>query len=185
MTDKISRKHVLLLPSYQVKLVGFLVAVALVGSLIHGFCLYSLTARSIEEGFLSVHNRLRSTWEILKPAIILTNGLSFVVLSLAFLAITIFISHRLIGPVFKTSNRLRDIAEGKWHLPPIKLRRGDEGQMLSDSVNQLQGNLNQRFLPLREVQERLKKGETVSATEMQSALDKALQGVEWQERSSS
>ena len=34
---KISRKHYLILPSYQIKLVGFMVLIVFLGSLLHGF----------------------------------------------------------------------------------------------------------------------------------------------------
>lgn len=181
MSEKISRKNVLLLPSYQIRLVGFFVLMLFIGSIIHGFFLYFITSRAVEDGFLSAHNRLRSTWEILKPAIILTNGVSFLLLSLAFLTIGIFISHRLIGPIFKISGRLREMSQGKLRQTPLKLRDGDEGQILCDSVNQLQGSWRERFQKLVALNLRLKKGERLTEEEIKATLQTSLQDVELDE----
>ena len=122
----VSRTHYLVLPSYQIRLVAFLVLIMLIGSLLHGLFLYRITARNIEEGFFSAHNRLRSTWEILKPAVVVTNGLSFLLVSLTFLLVTILLTHRLVGPMFKIAGRLKELANGRFDLAPVRLRRGDE-----------------------------------------------------------
>jgi len=182
MAEKSFRKHFLVLPSYQLRLVGFLVVLLFVGSLIHGFFLYSIAAKSVEEGFLSIHNRFRSTWEILRPAIILTNGASFLLLSLSFLAVGILISHRLIGPLFKMANRIREMNEGNFSLPPIKLRQGDEGQILSDSINRLQENLRERFAILFELKKKLEKGSPLGVDEVRGAIEKALKNLRFDEK---
>ena len=174
---QMTRKHFLVLPSYQVRLVGFLILVMLLGSILHGYFLYHLTAKNIQQGFYSAHNRFRSTWEILKPAIIVTNGISFLVISLAFLLITIFISHRLIGPLVKVSNHLRKLDSGKWDLPPVQLRKGDEGGILSDSLNSLQKDVQGRLHLVRELRKEVAARGTLPSEELQARLDRILAEV--------
>lgn len=169
-----ARKNYLLLPSYQLRLIAFLVVLMFVGSLIHGFFLYRITARSIEDGFLSAHNRLRSTWDILKPAVVLTNGLSFLLLSLAFCLAVLLVSHRLVGPLYKIEQRIRDLIQGKYDLQGIRLRKGDEGQLLSETVNDLQTDLCKRFRALRTLQKGFGSGKPPSEAEVKAAIDSAL-----------
>lgn len=169
-----ARKNYLLLPSYQLRLIAFLLALLFAGSLIHGFFLYRITARSIEDGFLSAHNRLRSTWDILKPAVVLTNGLSFLLLSLAFCLAVLLVSHRLVGPLYKIEQRIRELIQGRYDLPGIRLRKGDEGQLLSDTVNELQEDLNKRFRILQGLKKKYNSGKAPSEAEIQAALDSAL-----------
>ncbi|GAB4274589.1 MAG: hypothetical protein Kow0029_15080 [Candidatus Rifleibacteriota bacterium] len=157
--SKANRKHYLILPSYQLKLVGFMSLVVFIGSILHGFFLYRITSKNIQEGFLSAHNRLRSTWEILKPAIIVTNGLSFLIISIFLLIITIFISHRIIGPIFKISGHLRKISVGCLNLPALRLRKGDEGEVLCEAVNELQDKYRQRFVRLKKLKASIDNGE--------------------------
>lgn len=173
----VSRTHYLVLPSYQIRLIAFLILIMLIGSLLHGLFLYRITARGIEEGFFSAHNRLRSTWEILKPAIVVTNGLSFLLVSLMFLLVTLLLTHRLVGPIFKVAGRLKELAQGRFDLSPVKLRRGDEGKLLSDAVNELHESLNTRFVTLASLRDKLAAGEKIPEDQLARTLDEALRDV--------
>ncbi len=153
--SKANRKHYLILPSYQLKLVGFMSLIVFIGSILHGFFLYRITSKNIQEGFLSAHNRLRSTWEILKPAIVVTNGLSFLLMTIFILIITIFISHKVIGPIFKIAGHIKKLSSGSLNLPALRLRQGDEGSVLCESVNKLQDKYRQRFIKLKKLKENI------------------------------
>lgn len=169
-----SRTHYLVLPTYQLKLVVFIILVLFIGTLVHGFFLYKITAHTIAEGFFSAHNRLRSTWEILKPAIIVTNGVYFLLVSLAIVVVTTLTSHRLIGPVVKVSKRLRELALGRFDLPPMRLRAGDEGQILSEAANQMQEAFCKRLQPLFLLRQSLADGQKPDYEKILNILDTAL-----------
>ena len=174
---KVSRKHYLIMPSYQIKLVGFMVLIVFLGSLLHGFFLYHITSKNIQESFMSAHNRLRSTWEILKPAIIVTNSLSFLLISIFLLIVTVFISHRIIGPIFKVGKHLKKISEGQLNLSTLRLRDGDEGQILCDMMNEVQDNFRQRFLQLDELEKSLKASNDKEKIEIACKISQALDGI--------
>lgn len=175
--SKHARKHYLILPSYQIRLVAFMSLVVFFGSILHGFFLYRITSKNIQEGFLSAHNRLRSTWEILKPAIIVTNGLSFMLMSVMLLILTVFISHRLIGPMFKVAGQLKKISSGQLHQASLRLRDGDEGQVLCEAVNELQDKYRQRFLKLRQLRTELHAGKADTA-HITNQIDDILNEIE-------
>lgn len=175
--SNVSRTHYLVLPSYQIRLIAFLVLIMMIGSLLHGLFLYRITARGIEEGFFSAHNRLRSTWEILKPAIVVTNGLSFLLVSLTFLLVTLLLTHRLVGPMFKVAGRLRELARGRFDLAPVQLRRGDEGKLLSDAVNELHEDLKKRFATLASLRKQMAMGIHIPEDQLAQALNEALHDV--------
>ena len=180
--DKKSRKHYLILPSYQIRLVAFMSLVLFIGSILHGFFLYRITSKNIQEGFLSAHNRLRSTWEILKPAIIVTNGLSFLLMSVMLLILTIFISHRLIGPMFKVAGQLKKISAGNLQHASLRLREGDEGQVLCEAVNELQDKYRQRFIKLRKLRVSLNEGKP-DPEQLKTQIDDILSEIELDENS--
>lgn len=175
---KISRKHYLILPSYQIKLVGFMVLIVFLGTLLHGFFLYHITSKNIQESFLSAHNRLRSTWEILKPAIIVTNSLSFLLISIFLLIVTIFISHRIIGPIFKIGTHLKKLSEGQLNLSSLRLRDGDEGQILCDMMNDVQDNFRKRFLKLNELETKLNASNDKEKLEIAKEIAIAMDGIQ-------
>lgn len=175
--SKANRKHYLILPSYQLKLVGFMSLVVFIGSVLHGFFLYRITSKNIQEGFLSAHNRLRSTWEILKPAIVVTNGLSFLLITIFILIITIFISHKIIGPIFKIAGHIKKLSSGSLNLPALRLRKGDEGAVLCESVNELQDKFRQRFVRLKKLKENID-SEQLSKKEISQGIADILNELE-------
>lgn len=173
------RTNYLVLPSYQVRLAIVLIVVLALGSVLHGFCLYQLTARRVQDGFLAAHNRLRSTWDVLKPAIIVTNGASFLLLSLSLLLAVVLVSHRLVGPLFKVQSRIAALAQGRFDLPALKLRQGDEGQALADQVNALQAGLHARLSRLRALARQLGRDPAgYSANTVRNAIEGCLEGLE-------
>jgi len=175
--EKHTRKHYLILPSYQIRLVAFMSLVVFVGSILHGYFLYQITSKNIQEGFLSAHNRLRSTWEILKPAIIVTNSLSFLLITVFLLIVTVFISHRLIGPMFKVAGHLRRLSSGKLAESSLRLREGDEGQVLCEAVNELQDKYRQRFVRLRKLRTAIDQ-EKLSSAQIATQIEDILNEIE-------
>jgi len=151
--------------------------VVFIGSILHGFFLYRITSKNIQEGFLSAHNRLRSTWEILKPAIIVTNSLSFILITIFLLILTIFVSHRLIGPMFKVAGHLKKISGGCLNHSSIRLRDGDEGQVLCEAVNELQDKYRQRFIKLRKLRKAIDE-QNFDKTQIKAQLDDILSEIE-------
>lgn len=179
--SKQTRKHYLILPSYQIRLVAFMSLVVFIGSILHGFFLYRITSKNIQEGFLSAHNRLRSTWEILKPAIIVTNSLSFILITIFLLILTIFVSHRLIGPMFKVAGHLKKISAGCLNHSSIRLRDGDEGQVLCEAVNELQDKYRQRFIKLRKLRDGINEKQ-FDQTQIKAQIDDILSEIELEDK---
>ena len=64
----------------------------------------------------------------------LASGLIFIIV---IPVLSIFISHKIAGPLFRFEKTLREALESKGPVPPIHLRRGDELQSLADLINQL------------------------------------------------
>jgi hypothetical protein len=57
--------------------------------------------------------------------------------------LSIFISHKIAGPLFRFEKTLREALSTDGPIPPIHLRQGDELQSLADLINQLLARLPQ------------------------------------------
>lgn len=174
-----SRTHYVVLPSYQIRLSLVLIGLLMLGSVLHGLFLYQIANQRIQDGFYAAHNRLRSTWEVLKPAIVATNGASFLLLSGSLLLAVVFISHRLVGPLVKIQGRLHDLARGRLDLPAVRLRQGDEGQPLADQINAMQELYRDRFNRLRELAREIERAPTpVDRDRLRLVLTQCLDGIQ-------
>lgn len=148
---KRSLKHFFIMPSYQIRLTAFMCLVIFIGFILHGCLLYYIAGKNIQNGFFAGANEMRQVWDILKPAVIVTNGVSFIVMSVFMFLVAIFISHKLAGPILKISGHLKKIASGKLPSSTLKLREHDEGQLLCDTVNELQTGYRATFLSIKQV----------------------------------
>ena len=91
---------------------------------------------------------------------------------------TIFISHRIIGPIFKIGKHLKKISEGQLNLSALRLRDGDEGQILCDMMNEVQDNFRQRFLKLKNLEQSLNETDSKEKQQIASEIAKALDGIQ-------
>jgi hypothetical protein len=74
--------------------------------------LYYLTDEELGRSFYSIHLRLRNTWEILLPAVLIAGGVSFLATIGGTLFLAVRESHRLGGPIHKFRTLFLDLGKG-------------------------------------------------------------------------
>ena len=158
--SKRSIKHYLILPSYQLRLVLFMALVVMIGSFVHIGVLNYITTKNLSEYFSQ--NQIEQVWNTLRPAIVITNIFSFIVLCVLLIILAIFVTHKLIGPMLKVTGHINKINSGLIPKNNLKLREGDEGQSLCDAVNELQSKLCSHYSQLEELKSSVKDEETAA-----------------------
>lgn len=141
MKKKRSVKHYFILPSYQLRLILFLGLAVIMGSIFHIAALNYFTAKNLNEHFNQ--EQIEQIWRTLQPSIILANSISCLLLIIFLVIMAVLISHKLAGPLLKITGHVKKIASGVIPDKALKLRDGDEGQLLCDAVNKLQTNLTE------------------------------------------
>ncbi len=152
--SKRSIKHYLILPSYQLRLVGFLALVVLVGSIFHIGILNYVSYKNLSELFSQ--KQIELFWETLRPSIIVTNTFYFILLCVSLIISAVLITHKLIGPMLKVTGHLNKFNSGLIPKNYLKLREGDEGQGLCDAVNELQNKLREQYSQLEQLKSSIK-----------------------------
>jgi hypothetical protein len=114
--------------------------------------LYYLADEQLGRSFYSIHQRLRNTWQILLPAVLVSGGLSFLVT----IGTTVFLalreSHRLGGPIFKFNKLFKELESGVLHTD-FRFRNGDLLFDMGENYRAaLQAN-RERILELRKATE--------------------------------
>lgn len=139
--------------------VPFLVKIGFVwtgGLLILCLLLYYLADEELGSSFYSVHLKMRNTWRILLPAVILSGGIAFLVTIGLTILIAVRESHRLGGPVFKFSTLFRQLESGSFETD-FRFRKGDLLLNLGESYRSaLEANRKR----IREMQSLGRKAET-------------------------
>ena len=74
--------------------------------------LHYIADEELGRSFYSIHLRLRNTWQILLPAVLIAGGVSYLVTIGATLFLAVRESHRLGGPIHKFRNLFLELGKG-------------------------------------------------------------------------
>lgn len=151
------RKHYLMLPSYQLRLVAFISAIVFVCSILHGFFLYHIISGNLlQKSYLST-SQVESIWAIIRPALIVANGLNFFIITVLMLVVAVLISHKLVGPMFKAAGHIRKSISGDVDIDELKFRKGDEGVVLCEAINEMNAHYKKKSSELRKIASKIEK----------------------------
>ena len=160
MNSKRSIKHYLIMPSYQLRLIGFIALIILIGSIFHIGILDYIASKNLSQLFSQ--KQIEMFWDTLRPAIIITNAFYFIFLLVFLIILAILITHKLIGPMLKVTGHINKFNSGMIPKNELKLREGDEGQNLCDAVNEIQNKLRSHYSLLEELKSSTKDEETAT-----------------------
>jgi hypothetical protein len=120
------------------------------GTLLLCLLLYYLADEELGRSFYSVHFRIRNTWQILFPAVLISGGISFFLTLVTILLLALRESHRLGGPIYKFNFLFSRLEAGNFSTD-FKFRRGDLLLGLGESYRTaLQAN-RERIAALQEL----------------------------------
>ncbi len=94
--------------------------------------LYYLADEELGRSFYSVHLRIRNTWDILLPAVLVSAGISFLATMAATFLFAVHASARLGGPALKFRALFQQLAEGRLDAD-FRFRKGDLLSELGES----------------------------------------------------
>ncbi len=102
------------------------------------------------------HSRLAITSTALSilPAVIYTNLITVVLIALAIIIMTLFVSHKIAGPLYHFEKEIKTISNGDLTIK-IYLRNKDQLRALAESINNMTLNLNQKVRDIQSELERI------------------------------
>jgi len=115
--------------------------------------LYYLADEELGRSFYSIHLRLRNTWQILLPAVLVAGGVSYLVTIGATLLLALRESHRLGGPIHKFRLLFNELEKGDLD-PGFRFRNGDLLFDLGESYREALRAHADRIRALRELGDR-------------------------------
>ena len=128
--EKIVRKQYIVKKGFQIRFMIIIIAAMLLIALITGLSIYSAVMQTLITQFHGENLAL------IKQAITYKLFIRSLLLVFAIAILSVFISHRTAGPIYKFEQIIRALAQGK-EVQEIKLRKRDEFYELSSAINTL------------------------------------------------
>ena len=115
-----------------------------IGSIISGLIVYAMSRATVTTTFVNSRLTIKSTADFILPAVLLSGAVVIVLIGLATIIMTLFISHKIAGPLYRLDKDVQEITAGNLRVV-FRLRTGDELKPLVGSMNDMTNTLRTRI----------------------------------------
>jgi len=143
------RRKYFIKKDFQFKFILEFCAVVLGGVIISTALLFFFSQNTLTSSFNHSRLVIRSTGSAILPAIIYTNLIVLGLISLATVLVTLLVSHKIAGPLFRFERELQDIAAGNL-CTKMSLRKQDQMVEVAESLNRMVEGLHAKIVEIRD-----------------------------------
>jgi nitrogen fixation/metabolism regulation signal transduction histidine kinase len=118
-------------------------AVIILSSLILAAIIYGLSASSTTTVFENSRLQLKSTADFILPLLVFGGLIVIVAAGAVTFIITLFVSHRIAGPVYRLEKDIAEVTKGNLNVT-FRVRKNDEFQSLAEALNQMVKSLRDK-----------------------------------------
>lgn len=135
--------------NFQFKFVVEFCAVVLGGVIISTALLFFFSQGTLTSSFSHSRLVIRNTGSAILPAVIYTNLIVLGLISIAAMLVTLLVSHKIAGPLFRLEKELQDIGAGNLRTK-MSLRKKDQMEEVADGLNRMVQSLHGRVVKIRD-----------------------------------
>lgn len=146
---KITRRQYFVQKDFQFKFILKFCIVLLIGIIISTGLLFLFSKDTLTSSFEQSRLTIKNTAFAILPSVFLSNLITLALITLATIVVTLLVSHKIAGPLFRFQKELKQIGEGDL-TQIISLRDKDQITAIADSLNQMRANLHDKILTIKE-----------------------------------
>ncbi len=120
----------------------------LFGAILSTSLIFYFSKGSLTTLFIQSRLTVTDTALYLLPTVVYTNLITIVIIAVAMILVTLFVSHKIAGPLFHFEKDVKAIAEGDLTLT-IWLRKEDQLRALGQDINAMTSSLNQKVCEVK------------------------------------
>ncbi|MDY6842810.1 MAG: hypothetical protein SVW57_01775 [Thermodesulfobacteriota bacterium] len=143
-----TRRNYLVKKEFQVAFIMKFCLLLVVGILISTGLLFLFSQSSLTSSFQNSKLVIENTGLAILPSVVYTNLIIFALLSMVTVLLTLFISHKIAGPMFRFEKELKEIAQGNL-TQKILLRKKDQINEIADCLNNMTESLREKVFRIR------------------------------------
>jgi len=133
---------------FQFKFIFKFCLLVLLGAVISTVLLSIFAKDTLTTSFKGSHLIIEKTYSAVLPALIYTNLITIVLITLATIMVTLYTSHKLAGPLFRFEADLKIIGEGDL-TKRVRLREKDQLKDFVGSLNGMTESLQNKLLGIQ------------------------------------
>ena len=130
------RKNYFIKKRFQRNFIVKFCILVIIGSVISGAIVYTMSRSTVTTTFENCRLRIKSTADFILPAVMLSGAVVIAVIGLATVAVTLFTSHKVAGPLYRMEQDVKEVASGNLK-KRFNLRINDEIKTLAESLDKM------------------------------------------------
>jgi methyl-accepting chemotaxis protein len=147
-TLNLKRRQYFINRQFQTRFILKFIAVLLFGAILSTIITMVSTQETLTSTFDGSRLVIEKTSLAILPSVILTNIITTVVIGIIALVLTLVVSHRIAGPMYRFEKDLGEIARGNLN-KQIHIRNGDQFASVAENLNEMVSSLNRRLSEVR------------------------------------
>jgi methyl-accepting chemotaxis protein len=152
--SKFKRRQYFIQKDFQFKFILKFCIVLLVGVIISTGLLFLFSKDTLTSSFNQSRLVIKNTAFAILPSVFLSNLITLGLISIAAIVVTLLVSHKLAGPLFRFQKELNLIGEGDL-TQAVRLREKDQITPMAESLNQMRINLQEKVLSIKKEVEKI------------------------------
>ena len=156
MEKRIKRHIYFIEKSFQVKFILKFCALVVLGGLLTIGLLYLLAMQSTTVSFVNSRVVVRTTADFILPVLIQTVAVVSVIIGFATVIVTLFVSHKIAGPLYHIKKAMQGLGEGDFS-QDFHIRHLDQLQDVADAINNSINKMREKMQVFKNGSENLKK----------------------------
>jgi len=133
---------------FQFKFILRFCLLVLMGAIISTGLLFLFSQGTLTSSFHQSRLVIKNTGLAILPSVVYTNLITLALITLATIIVTLFVSHKVAGPMFRFEKELKVIGEGDL-TKKIMLRKKDQIKDMADCLNNMVASLHGKILDIQ------------------------------------
>jgi len=150
----IKRRQYFVQKDFQSKFILKFCMVLLTGIIISIGLLFLFSKNTLTSSFEQSRLVIKNTASAILPSVFLSHLIALVLITLLTIVVTLLVSHKLAGPLFRFQKELKEIGDGDLS-KVVKIRKKDQVKAIADSLNQMRASLQKKILDIKEEVEQI------------------------------
>lgn len=151
---QIKRRQYFIQKDFQSKFILKFCIILLIGIIISIGLLFLFSKGTLTSSFEQSRLVIKNTADAILPGVFLSHLIALVLITLLTIVITLLVSHKLAGPLFRFEKELKEIGNGDLS-KVVKVRKKDQIKAMADSLNQMRANLQKKILDIKKEVEQI------------------------------
>lgn len=141
------RKNYFIKQEFQFKFIIKFCLILISGIILSTGLVFLFSQETLTSSFDNSRLVVENTGYAIMPTLIFTNLITLGIITLAAIIVTLFVSHRIAGPMFRFEQDIKKIAKGNL-LIRINLRQKDQFSEMADAFNDMATGLHGKIIQI-------------------------------------